>query len=92
MDGRTFNLFEAALWFLISMALLFAAYRACGARRRLYLLLSVAFLVFAVSDVIEADTGAWWRPFWLLLLKIGCLVVFVYGIWEYQRIGRAKGT
>lgn len=84
------NLVEAVLWFLFAGAFSFLAWRACGRKRRLFTVLAAAFVLFGCSDLIEARTGAWWRPFWLLLLKAGCVGVIVYGIWEYLRIQKLK--
>lgn len=51
-------------------------------------LLASAFLAFGLSDIIESQTGAWWRPWWLLVLKGGCICAFLYGAWAYRRIKR----
>jgi hypothetical protein len=53
-------------------------------------MLAAAFLVFSISDVIESRTGAWWRPYWLMLIKGGCLVVCVLGFLRYFRIADQK--
>ncbi|MBE7458640.1 MAG: hypothetical protein KJ057_17160 [Phycisphaerae bacterium] len=37
----------------------------------------MTFLAFGASDVVEADTGAWWRPWWLLAWKAACLAVLL---------------
>ena len=37
----------------------------------------IAFLLFGFSDYVEAHTGAWWRPWWLLFWKGACLAVFL---------------
>ena len=79
------NLIEASLWGLISIALLTVAFPAIGGQRRLLLRVSVAFLVFGVTDLIEMQTGAWWRPPWLLVMKAACIAVFAQGIWQFTR-------
>ena len=61
-------------------------YREHKKRRRLFLMLALAFFAFGISDLIEAETGAWWRPFWLLVLKGGCIGVFAYVTWQFRRI------
>ena len=80
------NLLEAGLWFAVSLILLAKLWRATGRLRRVFAILAAAFFVFGVSDLIESQTGAWWRPWWLLLLKVGCVAVFVFGFREYYRI------
>lgn len=45
-------------------------------------------MAFGVSDIIELQTGAWWRPWWLLLLKAACLLSFAqtgYYLWWHQK-------
>jgi CHASE2 domain-containing sensor protein len=84
------NLVEAVLWFLFAGAFSFLAWRTRSRKRRLFAVLAPAFVLFGCSDLIEARTGAWWRPIWLLLLKAGCVGVFVYGIWEYLRIQKSE--
>lgn len=86
------NLAEAILWLVFAVAFGVMACRANGRRRRLFTVLLGAFLVFAVSDLIEAQTGAWWRPIWLLLLKAACIGVFTYSVLEYKRIDKTEGT
>lgn len=45
----------------------------------------IAFAAFGVSDYIETRTGAWWKPFPLLLLKGACLLVFAILLDRYRR-------
>lgn len=86
------NLAEAILWFAFAATFVGLAWRGRGRRRRLFSLLAAAFVVFGISDLIEAQTGAWWRPVWLLVLKAGCIAVFGYGVWEYRRVRRTEGN
>ena len=83
---KTGNLIEAVFWLLVSLVLLLKAMRAEGALRRIFSVLAGAFLVFSVSDVIESQTGAWWKPVWLLILKTACMLVFFFGFREYYRV------
>ncbi|MBK8094200.1 MAG: hypothetical protein IPK32_20095 [Verrucomicrobiaceae bacterium] len=83
--ARLFNLGEAALWITIAVVVLI------GLRppHRLALgtwrwLLPLAFAVFGVSDVIESRTGAWWHPWWLLVMKAACVLCFLLA-WMRQR-------
>jgi hypothetical protein len=78
------NLVEAALWFVIAVVLARRAVKG-GDAGKIYAKLAPAFLVFSVSDVIEAHTGAWWRPPWLLVMKLGCIAVFVWGFRALKR-------
>jgi len=84
------NLLEAVLWLLFAGVFSVLGWRACGRKRRLFTVLAAAFVLFGCSDLIEARTGAWWRPLWLLLLKAGCIGAFGYALWEYRRIQKSE--
>ena len=86
------NLIEAVLWFIFAGAFGIMACRARGERRRLWIMLAIAFAVFSASDVIESRTGAWWRPWWLLIMKSSCIVAFMRGVFVYREIRRSEGT
>ena len=79
------NYWECALWCAISVTFLgfFVV------KHHADLLVGfVAFALFGLSDYIEAGTGAWWTPWWLLVLKVGCVLVFVvllYRHWQRTR-------
>jgi len=68
-----FNVFEAFLWMVIAVTLLVIAARHRSVRGRA-IPASVVFLLFAGSDVMELQTGAWWRPWWLFVWKAACVV------------------
>lgn len=84
------NLLEAVLWAVFSIVFGVLAFRSSGRRRRLWVILAVAFFAFGVSDVIESRTGAWWRPPALFVLKASCVAVFLYGVFEYRTISRTE--
>ncbi|MBL9139901.1 MAG: hypothetical protein JNK85_28780 [Verrucomicrobiales bacterium] len=93
MDDLTVigNQIEAVLWLAFSVSFGVMAYRGHGTRRRLWLMLACGFLVFSLSDVIESQTGAWWKPWWLLVMKTACIAVFLYGMLQYTAL-RKEGT
>ncbi|MDG1895767.1 MAG: hypothetical protein P8J37_12750 [Fuerstiella sp.] len=68
-----FNVLEALLWTVVAVILLVVAARHRSVRGRA-IPASVAFLLFAGSDVMELQTGAWWRPWWLFAWKAACVV------------------
>jgi len=84
------NQFEAALWFAISAVLLFKWGTFKSRPRPFSLSLPFAFAVFGVSDVIESHTGAWWDPWWLLVMKAGCVIVFFLAWRKYRRSKRKR--
>src|SRR5687768_1127172 len=72
---ETSNYIEAGLWALISTIFVGFAIKRSGIVRRDCIIAAIAFAFFGLSDVVEASTGAWWRPWWLLVWKGMCLVV-----------------
>ena len=75
---QTANAFEAAFWAIIGLVFLWRAFRfkETSAQNRCRVA-AAAFLVFGLSDVIEITTGAWWRPWWLFLMKAICVVTLL---------------
>src|SRR5262249_45702065 len=73
MVERVFNGGEAFLWLAYAVIVAVRFHRAPQRLRRTARAMAMIFIVFAVSDVIEMRTGAWWRPLGLLLLKAACL-------------------
>jgi len=85
---ESFNYSEAILWFVVAVVLFIKSRRAEPMRRKLARIVSVAFAVFAVTDLIEVQTGAWWRPWWLFALKAACVLAFVTAWWKYRQLAR----
>jgi hypothetical protein len=81
-----FNYFEAGLWFIIAVAVFIRRDVANPQLTKLALILSASFALFSISDVVEAATGAWWRPLWLLGLKGLCVLSFVCCWIKYRKI------
>jgi len=72
---RDSNNFEALLWWGVGV-LAFKAARDRDLPRAAIAFL-ITLLIFGVSDLVEAHTGAWWRPWWLFVWKAVCVVVLV---------------
>jgi hypothetical protein len=85
-----FNYIESGLWFLVAVILLALAFRqgASSPYFAVCVVSCVSFIGFGISDIIEAQTGAWWRPFWLFLIKAICVVTFIICYAWYKRIRR----
>ncbi|MEI8645395.1 hypothetical protein P4S60_07230 [Pseudoalteromonas sp. Hal040] len=94
MDIAEFNYAESLFWFIIALCLLVHAFKLgkSDANFRTSLIASIAFVAFGVSDIIEAQTGAWWRPFSLLVFKIGCIVAFLVCFIKYKKIESNRKT
>ncbi|MCB1212027.1 MAG: hypothetical protein KDK97_22080 [Verrucomicrobiales bacterium] len=89
-----FNHAEALLWWGIALILGLRFILAGTLWRSLNWMLPMAFAVFGLSDWIEARTGAWWDPWWLLVMKAACVAVFLGALLQLRKAGRghAKKT
>ncbi len=82
----TGNLIEAGFWIIFGVGLAIAGMRRRRNLARLGLLSGTILFLFGVSDLVEANTGAWWRPWWLLVWKGTCLSGMVLCALKYRRI------
>lgn len=88
-----FNHGEAVLWWCFAIGSFSCAFVKEKRWRRSFLGLAASFSGFGLSDWIEADTGAWWEPWWLLVLKgvsLFCIVAFVRVVGPALRPHRPK--
>ena len=76
--GAIFNYGEAGLWFIVALVVFVRSRSQPVAPQKIGGIAAAAFFFFGLSDLIEAQTGAWWRPWWLFVLKATC--VFVFGV------------
>jgi len=84
------NYAEACLWAAIGVGFGVASLRGLpGEVRTDAIIAFVTFVVFGGSDVVEAHTGAWWRPWWLFVWKAICVGVLLVLFIRY-RIRRAR--
>lgn len=65
------NYVEAILWAGIAVVALVRRNSRWGYA------LSAALLAFGVSDLVEAQTGAWYDPWWLLAWKALCVALIL---------------
>lgn len=79
----TSNYIEAGLW--IAVALVFAAFaiKRAGPTRRRCVIAAAVFALFGVSDIVEVQTGAWWRPWWLFVWKATCAAAMLWLLLGY---------
>ena len=82
------NYVEAAVW--VGMAG-WCAFRGVRARIGRMGVLAAALVMFGLSDVVEVRTGAWYRPWWLLVWKGVCLVTIVAVLVGIRRGGKRRG-
>lgn len=69
-----FNRYEAWVWFALAAVLAVYGMVPPSRIRKLGAVAVLLLLAFGFSDLVEARTGAWWRPWWLLLWKAFCVV------------------
>jgi hypothetical protein len=79
------NYIEAGLWMVVAVGFVVAATQRAGIIRKRCWLGAAAFFLFGVSDVVEVQTGAWYRPWWLLVWKGLCLLAIFYLLGMYIR-------
>ncbi len=82
-----FNYVEAGLWFVMAFALVLRGRMG----RPWRWLLPLAFAAFGISDLIEVQTGAWWEPWWLFVMKAVCVLVFLLAWRALRRQGKPHG-
>lgn len=89
VDG--INAFEVVWWIGCGVFVFVKSLRAESPHRGRGLLSAVTLVLFGLSDVVELQTGAWWRPWWLLAGKAGCIAILVTCAAIHFR-GRAVAT
>jgi hypothetical protein len=78
----TFNIFEAGWWLLLSII---CWWKDRGVWKPVARTAALLFALFALSDVIEVQTGAWWRPWWLAVIKGVCIAGLIScGAWAWR--------
>jgi len=88
-----FNFFEALLWFCIAVIFFVGS----ALKQQIFvgsiktsIFLGIIFILFGISDLIEIQTGAWWKPWWLLLLNSFCVISITLGIVNIYRFKKGK--
>ena len=69
------NFIEAGLWICIGIGFAIVAGWKTGVVRRRLVVAAVGLVLFGVSDIMEVQTGAWYRPVGLLVWKGICVLV-----------------
>ncbi len=70
---RTCNYIEAGFWSSFGVVATLGLWRQARRLTPFSLIAGSVLILFGLSDLVEARTGAWWRPWWLLLWKAVCL-------------------
>ena len=92
MTVSILNYIESILWFSISMLLVLIACfnKEQAPYKKVMLVTSSFFLAFGVSDIIEAQTGAWWKPLELFFFKASCVAGFIGCFVWYHKLKREQ--
>jgi len=70
------NHIEAGLWIAIGIA--FACFALTRSRVHMRAFAAaIVFVLFGGSDIVEAQTGAWWHTWWLLCWKALCVLAML---------------
>ena len=94
-----YNVFEIFLWLGFSFVFWVPAFRRTEKNRPFCIAGGLAFLWASLSELVEAYTGAWWRPWWLLLWKASFIIVFILMFrwfitlnpnWQQRVLGKKK--
>ena len=88
---RDGNLIEAGVWFLLAVVLTVYAFQREQRLRTTFFLIAVTLAAFGGSDLVEARSGAWWKPWWLFVWKAACVVVLLLGFVRYYRLMKGQG-
>ena len=83
---RDGNLIEAGVWFILALGLFIDAFRRERSLRPTLWMLAITLAIFGVSDLVEARTGAWWKPWWLFFWKGACVAGLFFGFRRYYRM------
>ena len=87
---RDGNLMEAGVWFFLAVVLFLYSFRRERRLRSTLWLLAVTLAVFGGSDLVEARTGAWWKPWWLFVWKALCVIALLIGFVRYYRLTKSS--
>lgn len=82
----TGNYWEAGFWGVTALGFAIASVRRSARARRLLVIAALTLAVFGGSDLVEVHTGAWWRPWWLLVWKALCVGGLVLLYREHHKL------
>lgn len=85
---HTANLVEGILWLVVASGFLVSLVR--RDQRLAKLIAACNFAAFGLSDFVEMGTGAWWRPWWLLVWKGLCVTLMLLQFVAYVRRSRTQ--
>src|SRR5687768_7695712 len=84
------NWVEAALWIVMGIGFLAGALARASLHRRRRFFLALILIAFGVSDIVEAQTGAWYRPLGLLIWKGICVICLLTSVMLHLKRRKTK--
>ena len=85
MAHTVFNYVEACFWAALRAFCFFSTLKSSRKPKQTAYAMAALLLLFGLSDIVEASTGAWWRPWWLLLWKAACIAALLVCILFFCR-------
>ncbi len=85
MSHAVFNYVEACFWAGLGVIFLLSSFKTGRKARKTTYAGAAVLLLFGLSDVVEASSGAWWRPWWLLVWKAACIAGILGCFLRYYR-------
>lgn len=86
------NIAEAIFWVVLALVIAVRSRGAPPALRPIGYVAAVAFFAFAGTDLVEAQSGAWYRPWWLLVYNAVCVTVIAGCLWQYRKWKQRLGS
>ena len=83
-----FNVCEGFFWLGLALALAVRTRSAAPPTKGLGFVAAAAFAAFAGTDFVEARTGAWYDPPWLLAYNMACIAVLAICFLRYRVLRR----
>jgi hypothetical protein len=85
---KIWNAVEVFLWGWIGIAFFIHSVVVRGEIWSLGSSMGVLFTMFSITDATEIETGAWWSPVWLFLMKAVIVICFivVYILYEKRSV------
>ncbi|WP_413160909.1 hypothetical protein ACL6C3_20580 [Capilliphycus salinus ALCB114379] len=71
------NYIEAGIWGVFAAGFAVAAFKNRGWVRVHRMMAAITFFLFGLSDIVEVETGGWWRPWWLFVWKSLCIISMI---------------
>ncbi|MDX2100854.1 MAG: hypothetical protein SFW36_24000 [Leptolyngbyaceae cyanobacterium bins.59] len=79
------NYTEAVLWTGFAIGFGWKAREGKESQRKVRTIAAGNFFLFGLSDIVEVQTGGWWKPWWLFLWKATCILIMVWVLVSYLR-------